>query len=88
MTVYVFAENSFSEQEKYYFISKNLAADTNSCFSGRQGCAYVVWCPQVKLWFKKLFLKSDQPNYVYIVMYLIFHLGNSFEMSCYINIDL
>lgn len=88
MTVYVFAENSFSEQEKYYFISKNLAADTNSCFSGHQGCAYVVWGPQVKLWFKKLFLKSNQPNYVYTVMYLIFHLGNSFEMSCYINIDL
>jgi len=41
MTVYVFAENSFSEEEKYYFVSQNLA-HTNSCFSGHQGCAYVV----------------------------------------------
>lgn len=42
MTVYVFAKNPFREQETYYFISKNLAAYTNSRFCGHQGCAYVV----------------------------------------------
>lgn len=42
MTVLVFVENSTSEQEKYYLISKNLSAPTNSCFSGHQVCTYVV----------------------------------------------